>query len=78
MATAQNTARRSRFTDKSVERMVTENRRRCERTDPGTPGLSLRMGPNGRATWYALYTVANEEGDGRRSAQQRFRLGQYA
>lgn len=75
MATAQNTARRSRFTDKSVERMVTENRRRCERTDPGTPGLSLRMGPNGRATWYALYTVAN--GDGRRSAQQRFRLGQY-
>ena len=77
MATVETGAKRARFTDKSVAKMVASNLKRCERTDPGTPGLSLRMGPNGRAAWYALYTVAGAGPEGRRSEQRRFKLGNY-
>lgn len=77
MATIDVGSKRARFTDKSVAKLVASNTKRCERTDPGTPGLSLRMGPNGRATWYALYTVAGAGEDGRRSEQRRYKLGNY-
>ncbi|MBV1918500.1 MAG: Arm DNA-binding domain-containing protein, partial [Sphingomonadaceae bacterium] len=60
-----------------MAKMVAEADRRKEVSDPGAPGLSLRMGPNGRATWYVLYTVAGAGEDGNRGPQQRLKLGGY-
>jgi len=76
-ATAERSKNRPRFTEKSVAKLVAEADRRKEMSDPGAPGLSLRMGPNGRATWYVLYTVAGAGEDGHRGPQQRFKLGAY-
>lgn len=70
-------ANRTRFTEKSVAKMVAEATQRREVGDPGTPGLSLRLGPGSRATWYLFYTVAGAGEDGKRGPQQRFKLGVY-
>ena len=75
--TGERAANRARFTDKSVAKLVSEATKRREVGDPGTPGLSLRLGPGSRATWYLFYTVAGAGEDGKRGTQQRFKLGVY-